>query len=464
MKLINKKERLKTLLRKYDVPGPRYTSYPTVPAWKDSVTPADFKASLQSLKAGEKLSLYFHLPFCENLCHFCGCTQVITKDRSRSADYLKTLLAEIELVVQNLPADCREVSQVHFGGGTPNFFQPEEMTAIFEAIRSRFTILPDAEIAIEMHPRTSTKAFNRNLKTLGFNRISLGVQDFDQKVQALINRHQNFEMTKALIEELRSLGFDSFNLDLIYGLPGQSRTGWAKSLSQVISLKPDRLAVYSYAHVPWVRPVQRSFSEADLPAPEMKLELFEAAYQAFVGAGFSLIGMDHFAAANDELTIALKEGGIHRNFMGYSTRADAHQIGFGMSAISYVAGNYFQNQKDIRNYVRVIKDGSLATFRGMISSMDDQVRRDLITRLMAAGAVNIPDFEQQWEVSFKDDFAEELEALKPFVGDDLLQITPTRLQVVNEGFLFLRNMSMVFDRYLEKIRTEAVNPTFSRTV
>lgn len=459
--------RLPHLLQRYDVPAPRYTSYPTVLSWTENVGVQEFHQALATIQTtkqnedvgGSTLSLYFHLPFCENLCHFCGCMQVITKDRSRSREYVDELKKEISLVAALLPTEKPPVGQVHFGGGTPNFLQPSELTEIVELLKEKFEVLPDAEMAIEMHPRTSTQAFCENLVSLGFNRISLGVQDLDPVVQKLINRHQTFEMTFDMVQSLRQLGFKNFNMDLVYGLPGQSLMGWEKTLEQVIEMKPDRLAVYSYAHVPWIRPVQRTFEDADLPKPEMKLQLFEKAYRAFIKNDYELIGMDHFALKTDALSLALKDGSIHRNFMGYSTKADAHQIGFGVSAISYVGGHYFQNQKVLKNYYEKIRASSLATLRGLILSEDDHTRRKIITDIMCRGALHFKDHGD-----FKKSFKDELSQLEEFVEQGLLQIDDDGLRVINEGALFLRNIASVFDSYLGSIRQKSVSPTFSRTV
>jgi len=485
-------QRLKELLKKYDVPAPRYTSYPTVLSWTENVGAKDYQHSLQSISnihetndaRATTLSLYFHLPFCENLCHFCGCMQVITKDHSRSREYVNELKKEIEHVAAVIATASEQrsrkqssslVGQIHFGGGTPNFLQPEELSEIMNLVREKFEVSPDAEIAIEMHPRTSTTAFCENLATLGFNRISLGVQDLDPRVQKLINRHQTFEMTRDMVQSLRSLGFQHFNMDLVYGLPGQSMEGWQRTLDQVIELKPNRLAVYSYAHVPWVRPVQRTFEDSDLPPPEMKLQLFEKAYEAFTGSDYSLIGMDHFALKDDELSLALKNGSIHRNFMGYSTRADSHQIGFGVSAISYVDGNYFQNQKKLKEYYDCIRSGALATMRGMILSDDDKLRRQIITDIMCRGSVKFDDYgaviatanehpSRKQASSFQSFFRDEIAQLDEFIKQDLLVIDDSGIRVINEGSLFLRNIASVFDTYLGEIRSKSNNPTFSKTV
>jgi oxygen-independent coproporphyrinogen-3 oxidase len=454
---------MKTLLEKYNVAGPRYTSYPTVPAWSP-LGPAPYGQSLATLKPSEPLSLYFHLPFCERLCHFCACMQVITTDHSRSRRYVDAVLKEMAQVRALLPERLGEVQQIHFGGGTPNFLRPDEMADLMGSIRSCFSVSEDAEIAIEMHPRTSTRPFCEEIKKLGINRISLGVQDFDPVVQKLIHRDQSHEQTAEMVACLRSLGFDSFNFDLIYGLPGQTLTGWENTLKKVWELKPNRLAVYSYAHVPWVRPVQRSFKEEDLPSPELKLQLFERAYLFFREHGYRPIGMDHFALPEDALSKAAEDGGLHRNFMGYSTRADAHQIGFGVSAISYVGGNYFQNAKDLSGYEARIASGDPATFRGCLLGQEDSLRRELIMELMCHGRIEISRFEQRWGVDFPEKFSVELSRLQPLMADRLVILEPHALETVGLGHLFLRNIAMAFDPYLADIREKASNPTFSRTV
>ncbi len=452
------------LLRKYDVPGPRYTSYPTVPAWNEFVTEDHYRDALSSVASDDKLSLYFHLPFCENLCHFCGCMQVITKDHSRSRPYVDTLLQELARVANHLKASKKLVSQIHFGGGTPNFIQPEEMSLIMEAIRHNFTILPDAEIAIEMHPRTSTKEFCVNLAKEGFNRISLGVQDFSSHVQKLINRHQTYEMTADMVEFLRALGFKNFNFDLVYGLPGQTHDGFLDTLQKTTALNPDRLAVYSYAHVPWVRPVQRSFADSDLPTPEQKLQLFESALSHFQNHHYHLIGMDHFAKETDELFEALQTKSIHRNFMGYSTRADAHQIGFGVSSISYVNGHYFQNQKKLKDYEDALAKNGLATFRGYLLNKDDHMKRDIITQLMCHREVDFNQIDAQYHVNSEQDLSEDFKHLQKFIEDDLITFDNNKLIVKPQGYIILRNIAMCFDSYLDNIKKNSTHPVFSRTV
>lgn len=452
------------LLRKYDVAGPRYTSYPTVPAWTDAVGPGRYEEALSAVNPGENLSLYFHLPFCEQLCHFCGCFKIITKDRSRSLPYVETLLKEIALVAERLKKSDRKVSQIHFGGGTPNFISPEELSRIMTAVRGNFTVLPDAEIAIEMHPRTSRGEFCDALKREGFNRISLGVQDFNEDVQKLINRNQTYEMTRDMLGYLRGMGFASFNFDLIYGLPGQTLEKFSRTLELTHSLHPDRLAVYSYAHVPWKSPVQRSFSDADLPGPETKLRQCEAAHAFFTAKGYRQIGMDHFAKPGDELFEAFESGGLHRNFMGYSTRADAHQIGLGISSISFVAGDYFQNGKTMEDYDVPVRAGNFATIRGYALTGDDHVRRDLIADVMCRMRVDKKAFGKKHGLIFDDYFADDQILLRDLVADGLAKVNADFITVTPAGKLFLRNIAMCFDAHLESIRRNAKNPVFSRTV
>lgn len=455
---------LLSLLKKYDVAGPRYTSYPTVPAWSGSVGPVDYAKALSAVEASEPLSLYFHLPFCEKLCHFCGCFKVITKDHARSAPYVQALLREVGMVAAGLKNSGKKASQFHLGGGTPNFVQPEELSFLMSSVRQNFDLLPDAEVAIEMHPRTSTREFCEQLAKEGFNRISLGVQDFDDEVQRRINRFQTFEMTRDMLSLLRRIGFKNFNFDLIYGLPGQNEKKFLATLEKTLALSPDRLALYSYAHVPWKSPVQRAFKDADIPSPDVKLRLFEQAYEFFTQHGYFLVGMDHFAKESDELYQALKSGNIHRNFMGYSTRADAHQIGFGVSSISFVDGKYFQNGKEIEAYQKAMGEGSFYTYRGHLLSQDDLVRRALITDIMCRQHVDVPRFEKQFGISFWDYFAAEKSSLETLAQDDLLEFGKGFITVKEKGRLFIRNVAMCFDRYLKDIRRDAANPVFSRTV
>lgn len=452
------------LLQKYDVPGPRYTSYPTVPAWREDVGRASHASSLQRVAGDEPLSLYFHLPFCENLCHFCGCYKIITKDHSRSRPYINTLIQEVEQVAVLLQNSNKKVSQIHLGGGTPNFIAPAELSDLMQTIRQNFSILPDAEIAAEMHPRTSTTAFCDELKKQGFNRISMGVQSFDNHVQELINRFQTFEQTSEMLAYLRRLGFASFNFDLIYGLPGDHLDTFQKTLDLALSLQPDRFAVYSYAHVPWKSKVQRSFRDEDLPTPQQKLEMFALALRTMTDCGFAQVGMDHFATQTDELYAALQNKSLHRNFMGYSTRADAHQLGFGVSSISYVGGNYYQNVKELDVYTQQVAAKELCSYRGYELTGEDRVRRDLITELMCQMQINTKDFAHTHQLDFQKHFAKELLLLKVFVDDGLVSVDDKKITVHESGKLVLRNVAMLFDAYLDDVRKKSVNPVFSRTI
>lgn len=451
------------LLKKYDVPGPRYTSYPTVPLWSESVSSQDFSDHLGQVSSKDVLSLYCHIPFCEQLCHFCGCFKQITKDHSRSAPYVEYLIRELTTVAETLPDLGQPVCQIHFGGGTPNFLSPEELTKIMETVRRLFTLTDDAEVAIEMHPRTSRSEFCEVLKPLGFNRISLGVQDFDPHVQELIHRFQTFERTRAVVTELRDLGFRDFNFDLVYGLPGQTEKGFCKTLDQVLSLDPGRLAVYSYAHVPWKSPVQRAFQNSDLPQPDQKIRLFEIASDFFRQAGYVPIGMDHYAKPSDELTVAWKEGSLHRNFMGYTTRAEAHQVGVGLSAISFVKGHYFQNTKDMSVYQQALSQGCLTTDRGCLVTLEDQRRRAVITDLMCRLKIHKRDFFST-DQAFDDWFSEEIKDLQAFAQDGLVCCQAEEISVTPLGRLFLRNLAMVFDESLRFQGKTSQGPVFSQTV
>ncbi|MFH1357931.1 MAG: oxygen-independent coproporphyrinogen III oxidase, partial [bacterium] len=327
-----------------------------------------------------------------------------------------------------------------------------------------FTILPNAEIAIEMNPKASSQEFCNNLYQEGFNRISIGVQDFNDSVQKLINRNQTYDITSNFVKRLRDIGFEHFNFDLVYGLPGQTIENFLYTLEKTKELNPNRLAVYSFALVPWAHPEQRSFKNEEVPSPETKVKLFEMAHAFFTKNGYHLIGMDHFAREDDDLYKASKNKTIHRNFMGYSTRSEAHQIGLGASSISYVAGNYFQNQKDVCQYQETIANHGLATVKGFKLSKDDHIRRDFITKLMCDYSVDIDSFSKKHDITFKDYFADDVALLKEFIVDDLLEITPTHLKVTKQGHFVVRNIAMCFDKYLGKIKKTARNPVFSRTV
>lgn len=451
---------LTNVLKKYSQPTPRYTSYPTVPAWTDAVTAKEYRQNLNTVVntscRGEPMcspiSLYFHLPFCENQCHYCGCSRIVTSNRNASAGYMQRIVREIGLVSDFIvganPCIRPFVSQIHLGGGSPNFFQPTEISAIMQAARNHFSIAKDAEVAIEINPRPHLEKFYDNLAREGFNRISLGVQDFNDNVQKRINRFQTFDTTRSTINYLRSLGIKHINLDLVCGLPGQSVATFADTLKKTIELSPSRIALYAYAHLPWSFPFQRSFDEKDLPSTDERIRIFELAYNYFTQHGYESIGMDHFARSDDPLCAALKDGTIQRNFMGYTTQANTHQIGFGMTAISFVNGNYFQNQKELAAYEQCIDKRELATAKGRILSRDDAIRRDLIMQIMCQQRIDIPALEKKYNIVFRKYFEKEIPLLNTFVDDQLLKISNTEITVIPPGHLILRNIAAVFDVYL----------------
>ena len=452
------------LLQRYDRPGPRYTSYPTAVQFHDGFGEAAYREHLAAAaaQAGEPLSLYVHLPFCEERCSFCGCMVIITRKREVAATYLDYLKREVRLLRRAL-GSRRQVVQWHWGGGTPTYLAPAQIADLHASIAEHFDVQPGAEVAIEIDPRVTTHEQLALLRQLGFNRLSLGVQDFTPEVQAAVNRIQGVEPTRALYEHARALGFDSINVDLIYGLPRQTRTSFAAAVDTVIAMRPDRVALYSYAHVPWIRGNQKSIPLADLPSPVQKLELFVAAMERFVAAGYSQIGMDHFALPSDPLAQACAAGRLHRNFMGYTTRPAADMIGVGVSAIGEVAGAFAQNVKKLSTYYAAIAEERFPVERGYRLDADDRIRRYVIAELMCNFRVARAEVERRFDLQFETYFAQELEELRAEpVADGLLTITPDALTVSAAGRLLVRNIAMIFDRHLRARRTAA--PTFSRTI
>jgi oxygen-independent coproporphyrinogen-3 oxidase len=449
------------LIKRYDRPGPRYTSYPTAPVWKDDFGPAEYRVQLDrcSERAGEPLSLYVHVPFCESLCLFCGCNVVITRERERAVQYLDLLEHELDLIGARLEA--RPLAQFHFGGGTPTYLTAEQLERAVQMVEQRFTIDPAAERAIEIDPRVTTSEQLAVLAHHGFNRVSLGVQDFDPRVQSTIHRVQSFEQTESIVSSARSLGFASVNVDLIYGLPHQSEAGFTRTLEQTLSLRPDRVAVYGYAHVPWLKRQQASFADA-LPGAEDKARLYLAAHRQFTQAGYVAIGMDHFARRDDELALALENGTLHRNFMGYTTRRAPDMVGAGVSAIGQVAGAFAQNRRDLTEYMHAIARGELATARGYRLSEEDHLRAAVILGLMCQLEVRYADIEERFSIDFPAHFARELEALRPGADDGLAELAPDAIRVTPLGRLFVRNLCMVFDEHLAELPKDRV--IFSRTV
>lgn len=449
-------------IRRYDRPGPRYTSYPTAAEFHPGADAEVYEGHLRRAAeaTGDTLSLYLHLPFCAERCHYCGCNVVITRKREVAERYLDGLEREIRAAAGCL-GHRRRLRQLHWGGGTPTYLTVAELRRLGEVVRGSFELEADAEMAIEIDPRVTTVEQLEALRELGFNRLSLGVQDFTPEVQRAVNRVQPFEPTAELVAAARGLGFPSINIDLIYGLPHQTVETFAETLDLVKSLRPERVAAYSYAHVPWMRVQQKRIREQDLPIPEVKLELIARAIDVFRGAGYRAIGMDHFALPEDELGRALDEGTLWRNFMGYTVRQANDLIGCGMSAISDVSGGLFQNDAKLIRYQRAMDAGRFATRRGVVLSAEDRLRRFVITSLMCRFEVDTAEVEARFRIDFATTFASEVEALKPFVEDGFVEIGGGGIRVVGDGRLFVRNVCMAFDTYLSRAGSQR---RFSRTV
>jgi len=452
------------LLKKYDRPGPRYTSYPTAPLFSPSFTGEDFRAEIAGTNGpGESgdVSLYFHFPFCDTLCYFCGCTMLVTRDRNRIAEYNEYLKKEIALVAPMI-APGRRVVQVHWGGGTPTHLLPAEIRDMGETIRSSFRIGADAEMSVEIDPRELTRDHVVALHDAGFNRMSMGVQDFDDRVQETVNRVQPESMTRRVYDWARALGFTSINLDLIYGLPFQSTASFAATLEKIIAFGPDRIAVFNYAHVPWLKPHMKLIRPEDIPTPEEKLAILKMTIERLSAGGYEYIGMDHFAKPDDELARAQKAKTLYRNFQGYSTKSGADLYGFGMSSISHFRGSYAQNTKNIPEYYRALDARKLATHVGYRMTEDDQVRKHVIMRLMCDLELEKAAVEEKFGIDFDEYFEHSLRQLDQFVTDGLVVLEPGKIAIVGAGRLLLRNIAMCFDAYLEGMSKD--RPVFSRTV
>jgi oxygen-independent coproporphyrinogen III oxidase len=455
------------LLARYDRPGPRYTSYPTALEFGTDFGEAELAERLAAANrdSAAPLSLYAHLPFCQERCLYCGCNVVITQRRDVADRYLDALIREIELLAARLP-DRRRVAQLHWGGGTPTYFAEADLERLFRAFERHFTFTPDAEIAIEVDPRVTTERQIALLRRLGFHRLSFGVQDFDPKVQETVGRIQTYEQTRALVERARAEGFRSINVDLIYGLPHQSLAGFGRTMEQVLAIRPERVAVYSFAYVPWIKPHMKKLPAEALPKGADKLGLFGLAVDSFLGAGYRQIGMDHFAVPEDELALAIEERRLHRNFMGYTVQAATDMLGLGITAIGDVQGAFVQNARKLPDYYAAIEAGRLPVERGIALDRDDLIRRDVITRLMCNFHLDVREIERAHDIVFTDYFAESLVSLagpdSP-VAHDLLTMSPQALDVTARGRLFIRNVCMAFDRYLPA-HASAARPSFSRTV
>ncbi|AKU67657.1 coproporphyrinogen III oxidase [Ottowia sp. oral taxon 894] len=449
------------LIRRFDVSGPRYTSYPTADRFVEAFGMDDYVRALEQRRQGpaaaalaRPLSIYVHLPFCESLCYYCACNKIITKHHERAAPYLALLRREVELHVQHMGRGAA-VSQLHLGGGTPTFLSNEELAWLMDLLRSHFTFQDGGEYSIEVDPRTVTAERLESLRQLGFNRLSFGVQDFDPDVQKAVHRVQPAEQVFALVASARRIGFDSVNVDLIYGLPKQNPQSFARTLEQVCELRPDRIALYAYAHLPERFKPQRRIIMIDLPLPDAKVSMLASALKTFMQAGYVYIGMDHFALPEDALAIAKRQGRLHRNFQGYSTQPDCDLVGLGVSAIGKVGATYSQNVKTLDEYQYLIDQGRLPVARGLALSRDDILRRSVIMALMCQGEVLFESIELAHLIDFRQYFAAEMEQMREMQQQGLVSISDSSIQVTPLGWFFVRGVAMVFDKYLQADRTRA---------
>ncbi len=453
------------LLSRYDRPGPRYTSYPTAVEFHEGVTGTDYLDCLASANSlgDAPLSMYVHLPFCEERCLFCGCHTIISPRKEVAVPYLGMLGREIALLAERLP-ERRQFAQLHLGGGTPTYYSPEQLDALIGGLLRHFTPLPGAELAFEADPRVTTSDHLDTLGDLGFNRVSFGVQDLNPDVQEAINRVQTREQTARLVDHARARGYRGINVDLIYGLPRQTPATFEKTVDSVIALGPDRAAVYSFAFVPWVRGGQKKIEEDQLPAADVKVQLFAIARERFLAAGYEPIGMDHFARPDDDLAIARREGKLRRNFQGYAVIPGDDVVGLGISAIGDVRGSYVQNEKKLSTYEEAIAEGRLPVYRGVRRSPDDEIRRAVIHELMCNFRVDAAAIEHTYGVDFARYFAADLELLEPHERDGMVRVSPAGIEATPIGELFVRNLAMCFDRYQREKHAADSKPVFSRTV
>ena len=449
-------------LARYNRPGPRYTSYPTAPVWNDAFGPDDLESVHQEAQvARTPVSLYMHLPFCESLCLFCACNVIIQKDKRVASPYLEVLKREVEHVARSVSRE-RPVVQFHWGGGTPTYLTPEQLTNLFRFARENFNFAPDAEIGIEIDPRVTSREHLEALRGLGFNRLSMGIQDFHLEVQTAINRIQPFELTRDLLLAARNLGFDSINVDLIYGLPYQSPERFSRTVDQILELQPDRIALFSYAHVPWLKKQQGAFA-THLPEGMEKFEIFRTGLMKFIEAGYLYIGMDHFAKPGDELAIAQQQRTLHRNFQGYTTKAGADLYGMGVTAISAFQNAYAQNQRDLANWQKAVENRGIATMRGYRLSEEDRLRRAVINRLLCHTVIVKEEIAREFGIDFDRYFARELSQLEAPREDGVVIVDSKEVRATWLGRIFIRNLAMIFDPYLEKQHLNA-KPLFSKTL
>lgn len=452
-----------TKFKKYDKPGPRYTSYPTAPQFNENFTHEDYLDEIVKTNYGDNLpdlSLYFHLPYCDTLCYFCGCNMIITRNRERIKEYISYVKKEIDLLRQYLLPD-RKVAQHHWGGGTPTHLSPEEINDLASYINKNFQFKSDAEVSCEIDPRELTKAHLEALRNNGFNRISMGVQDFNEKVQKAVNRIQPEDITRQTVAWVRELGFHSINLDLIYGLPFQTVETFSDTVDKIIDISPDRIAVFNYAHVPWMKKHMALIHPEDIPAPEVKLEILKITIEKLTSAGYEFIGMDHFAKPDDELAVAMREKKLYRNFQGYSTNAGADLYALGITSISQLKNIYAQNHKTEKEYYTALDNEVLPTAKGYRLTEDDHLRRDVIMKLMCNFELDFSEIEQKYNIDFKKYFAWGLNNLKEMIDDELVELNDSGIKVKNMGRMLIRNIAMNFDGYIERKEDKA---KYSRTV
>ncbi|MGD1873933.1 MAG: oxygen-independent coproporphyrinogen III oxidase [Mastigocoleus sp.] len=438
------------IIKKYDIPTPRYTSYPPATELNESFTAEDFQRAIASSNHRKSpLSLYFHIPFCESLCYYCGCNVVIAPKHDIAKPYLEYLKREIKQTTSFIDSD-REVVQLHWGGGTPNYLSQQQVEMLWGEIANNFKINPNAEISLEINPTHITKEYIFTLKKLGFNRISFGIQDFNLQVQTAVNRIQPEAMLFQVMDWIREAGFESVNVDLIYGLPYQTSESFRETIHKTLKLNPDRIAVFNFAYVPWLKPAQKKLPIQALPSPQEKLEIFHMTISELTKNQYIFIGMDHFAKPHDELAIAQRNLTLKRTFQGYTTHAETELLGFGATSVSLLDAAYAQNHKKLRDYYQAIDEGLIPVSRGFSLNQDDVIRRDVIMCIMSNFQLYKPDIEAKYNINFNEYFASELASLPPLEADGLIKISPNYISVTDVGRLLVRNIAVIFDSYIRK--------------